>query len=68
MFHKQILIYIKETRMWTEQSQDTKKVQNTENLKFEKACSIVKTMEMADNNTQEFHPSSGETIQVNNLF
>ena len=43
------------------------KLLNTEDLTFEKACSIVKTMEMADRNTQEFHPSSSDTIQVNKL-
>ena len=39
---------------------------NTEDLRFEKACGIAKTMEMADRNTQEFHPSSSDTSQVNN--
>ncbi|XP_067055925.1 uncharacterized protein [Acropora muricata] len=34
------------------------KLLNTEDLTFEKACNIAKTMEMADRNTQEFHPSS----------
>ena len=43
------------------------KLLNTEDLTFEKACGIAKTMEMADRNTQEFHPSSSETIQVNKL-
>ena len=31
-------------------------------LMFKKACSIAETMEMADRNTQEFHPSSTDTI------
>ena len=35
---------------------------------FKKACSIAETMEMADWNTQEFHPSSSETIQVNKVM
>ena len=43
------------------------KLLNTEDLTFEKACNIAKTMEMADRNTQEFHPSSSTTIQVNKL-
>ena len=43
------------------------KLLNTEDLTFEKACSIAETMEMADRNTQEFHPSSSDTIQVNKL-
>ena len=43
------------------------KLLNTEDLTFEKACSIAKTMEMADRNTQEFHPSNSDTIQVNKL-
>ena len=40
--------------MWTEQSEDTK-------------LTIAKTMEMADKNAQEFHPSNCETIHVNKL-
>ena len=43
------------------------KLLNTEDLTFEKACSIAKTMEMADRKTQEFPPSSSDTIQVNKL-
>lgn len=43
------------------------KLLNTDDLTFEKACSIAKTMEMADRNTQEFHPSRSETVQVNKL-
>ena len=43
------------------------KLLNTEDLTFEKACSIAKIIEMADRNTQEFHPSSSDTIQVNKL-
>ena len=43
------------------------KLLNTEDLTFEKACGIAKTMEMADRNTQEFHPSSSDTIKVNKL-
>ena len=35
---------------------------NTGDLMFKKACSIAKTMEIPDRNTQEFHPSSGQTI------
>ena len=31
---------------------------NTEGLTFEKACQIVKSMEMAEKNTQEFRPIS----------
>ena len=44
-----------------------KKLLNTEDLMFAKACSIAKTMEMAEKNTQEFHPSNSESNQVNNL-
>ena len=36
---------------------------NTGDLMFKKACSIVETMEIADRNTQEFHPSSRQTIR-----
>lgn len=43
------------------------KLLNTDDLTFEKACGIAKTMEMADRNTQEFHPSRSETVQVNKL-
>lgn len=43
------------------------KLLNTDDLTFEKACSIAKTMEMADRNTQEFHPSRSETVQINKL-
>ena len=43
------------------------KLLNTEDLTFEKACNIAKTTEMADRNTQEFHPSISTTIQVNKL-
>ena len=43
------------------------KLLNTEDLTFEKACSIAKTMEMADRNTHEFHPSRSDTIEVNKL-
>ena len=43
------------------------KLLNTEDLTFEKAYSIAKTMEMADRNTQEFHPSCSDTIEVNKL-
>ena len=43
------------------------KLLNTEDLTFEMACGIAKTMEMADRNTQEFHLSSSDTIQVNKL-
>ena len=35
---------------------------------FKKACSIAETMGMADRNTQEFHPSSSQTIQVNKVM
>ena len=53
--------------MWVEQPQDTKQLLNTESLTFEKACSIAKAMEMAERNTQEFHPTSSESSQVNKL-
>ena len=45
------------------------KIQNklTEDQTFEKACRIAKTMEMADRNTQEFHPSCSDSIEVNKL-
>ena len=43
------------------------KLLNTESLTFEKACSIAKAMEMAERNTQEFHPTSSESSQVNKL-
>ena len=43
------------------------KLLNTESLTFEKACSIAKAMEMAERNTQEFHPTSSESSQVNEL-
>ena len=36
---------------------------NTGDLMFKKACSIAETMEIADRNTQEFHPSSSQTIR-----
>lgn len=36
----------------------------TQYLTFEKACSIAKTKELAGKNTQEFHPSSCETVQA----
>ena len=42
-----------------------KKPLNTEDLTFAKACSIAKTMGMAENNTQEFHPTSSQSNQVN---
>ena len=35
---------------------------------FKKACSIAETMEEVDRNTQEFHPLSNETIQVNKVM
>jgi len=34
---------------------------------FKKVCSIAETMEVEDRNTQEFHPLSSETIQVNKV-
>ncbi len=34
------------------------KLLNTENLTFDKACLIAKSMEMAERNTQEFHPAT----------
>ena len=34
------------------------KLLNTEDLSFEKACQIAKSMEMAEKNTQEFRPVS----------
>ena len=43
------------------------KLLNTESLTFEKACSIAKAMKMAERNTQEFHPTSSESSQVNKL-
>ena len=43
------------------------KLLNTEDLTFEKACGISKTMEMADRNTEELHPLNSDTIQVNKL-
>ena len=53
--------------MWAEQHQYTKKLLNTESLTFEKACNIARVMEMAERNTQEFHPTSSESSQVNKL-
>ena len=35
---------------------------------FKKACSIAETMEMAETNTQEFHSSSSQTIQVKKVM
>jgi len=35
---------------------------------FKKACSIAETMEGGDRNTQEFHPLSSESIQVNKVM
>jgi len=35
---------------------------------FKKAGSIAETMEMADRNTQEFHRSSSQAIQVNKVM
>ena len=43
------------------------KLLNTEDLMFEKACRIAKAMEMAERNTQEFHPAISESPQVNQL-
>ena len=43
------------------------KLLNTEHLTFEKACRIAKAMEMAERNTQEFHPTISESPQVNQL-
>ena len=44
------------------------KLLNTGDLVFKKACSIAETMEVEDRNTQEFHPLSSETIQVNKVM
>ena len=41
---------------------------NTGGLMVKKTCSIAETMEMADRNTQEFHPSSSQTIQANKVL
>ena len=41
------------------------KLLNMGDLVFKKACSITETMEGVDRNTQEFDPSSSETIQIN---
>ena len=43
------------------------KLLNTEDLTFEKACRIAKAMEMAERNTQEFHPTTSESPQVSQL-
>lgn len=43
------------------------KLLNTEELTFEKVCRVAKSMEMAERNTQEFHPTSSESNQVNKL-
>ena len=43
------------------------KLLNMEDLTFEKACRIAKAMEMAERNTQEFHPTISESPQVNQL-
>ena len=43
------------------------KLLNTEDLTFEKACRIAKGMEMAERNTQEFHPTISESPQLNQL-
>ena len=44
------------------------KVLNMGDLVFKKGCSIAETMEGEDRNTQEFHPLSSETIQVNKVM
>ena len=44
------------------------KLLNTEDLTFDKACGITKAMEMSERNTQEFHPLSNESSQVNKLI
>ena len=43
------------------------KLLNTEDLTFEKACSTAKFMEMAERNTQDFHPTTSESNHVNKL-
>ena len=43
------------------------KLLNTEDRTFEKACRIAKAMEMAERNTQEFHPTTSESPQVSQL-
>jgi len=41
------------------------KLLNTEDLSFEKACQIAKSMEMGEKNTQEFRPvSASETAKA----
>ena len=44
------------------------KLLNMGDLVFKKACSITETMEGVDWNTQEFDPSSSETIQINKVM
>lgn len=39
------------------------KLLNTEDLTFDRACRIAKSMEMAEKNTQEFHPISASSSQ-----
>ena len=43
------------------------KLLNAEDLTFAKGCSIAKTMEKLEKNTQEFYPTSSESNQVNKL-
>ena len=43
------------------------KLLNTGDLAFQKACRIAKAMEMAERTTQEFHPTTSESPQVNQL-
>jgi hypothetical protein len=46
--------------MWAKQRQDTEQtiLLTTENITFDKACQIAKSMEMAERNTHEFHPTT----------
>ena len=52
--------------MWAKQRQDTEQtvLLTTENITFDKACQITKSMEMAERNTQEFHPNTSAVILV----
>ena len=42
------------------------KLLNTEDLSFDRACQIATAMEMAEKNSQEFHPSSSSAAGTSN--
>ena len=61
----------KPIRMRLSNAKILNKLLNTESLTFEKTCSIdrsiVKSMEMARRNAQEFHPMSSDSNQARNV-